>query len=64
MSGTICYILVILSQFAFLSCSQGFDEYMNIVLDDAEELSVKHKTRTSVGRILLKGQNITLIMAA
>lgn len=37
---------------------------MNIVLDDAEELSVKHKTRKSVGKILLKGDNITLIMAA
>lgn len=41
----------------------GFDEYMNIVLDDAEELSVKKNARKSVGRILLKGDNITLIMA-
>lgn len=39
----------------------GFDEYMNLVLDEAEELSVKRKTRKSLGRILLKGDNITLM---
>mmetsp|Transcript_50401 Transcript_50401/g.131168 ORF Transcript_50401/g.131168 Transcript_50401/m.131168 type:complete len:88 (-) Transcript_50401:431-694(-) len=41
----------------------GFDEYMNLVLDDAEELSIKKKTRKAIGRILLKGDNITLMMA-
>lgn len=43
---------------------------MNIVLDDAVEISVKKETRThlgmalfySLGRIMLKGDNITLIM--
>mmetsp|Transcript_10393 Transcript_10393/g.14183 ORF Transcript_10393/g.14183 Transcript_10393/m.14183 type:complete len:88 (-) Transcript_10393:253-516(-) len=40
----------------------GFDEYMNLVLDDAEEVSMKKKTRKSLGRILLKGDNITLMM--
>ena len=40
----------------------GFDEFMNIVLDDAEEISVKKKTRRNLGRILLKGDNITLMM--
>lgn len=39
----------------------GFDEYMNLVLDDAEEVSVKRKTRKPLGRILLKGDNITLM---
>ena len=28
---------------------QGFDEYMNLVLDEAEEISVKRKTRKAVG---------------
>ena len=42
----------------------GFDEYMNLVLDDAEELQVKKKTRKQLGRILLKGDSITLMMAA
>ena len=42
----------------------GFDEYMNLVLDDAEELSMKKKSRKSLGRILLKGENITLMMTA
>jgi len=41
---------------------QGFDEYMNLVLDDAEEINVKKNTRKSLGRILLKGDNITLMM--
>ncbi|KAJ6746283.1 SMALL NUCLEAR RIBONUCLEOPROTEIN E, partial [Salix koriyanagi] len=40
----------------------GFDEYMNLVLEDAEEVSVKKKSRKSLGRILLKGDNITLMM--
>ncbi|KAG5617727.1 hypothetical protein H5410_017551 [Solanum commersonii] len=40
----------------------GFDEYMNLVLDDAEEVNVKKKTSKQLGRILLKGDNITLMM--
>ena len=39
----------------------GFDEYMNLVLDDAEEVVEKKQRRVSVGRILLKGDNITLM---
>lgn len=39
----------------------GFDEYMNLVLDDAHEVSVKRKSRKPLGRILLKGDNITLM---
>ena len=33
----------------------GFDEYMNLVLDDAEEVHIKKNTRRRVGKILLKG---------
>ena len=40
----------------------GFDEYMNLVLDEAEEVNLKKKTRKNLGRILLKGDNITLMM--
>ncbi|XP_065338409.1 probable small nuclear ribonucleoprotein E [Cloeon dipterum] len=39
----------------------GFDEYMNLVLDDAEEVNIKNKGRKTLGRIMLKGDNITLI---
>lgn len=39
----------------------GFDEYMNLVLDDAEEVYHKTQTKKPIGRILLKGENITLI---
>lgn len=40
----------------------GFDEYMNLVLDEAEEVHMKTKTRKTLGRILLKGDNITLLV--
>ena len=43
----------------------GFDEYMNIVLDDAIEINTNAKQqqqkRINVGRCLLKGDAITLI---
>jgi len=50
----------------------GFDEYMNLVLDDAYEvISPKQGSnkgtgcrRKAVGKILLKGENIVLIQAA
>ncbi len=72
--------------------AQGFDEYMNLVVDDAEELSLKKKSRKQLGalrvarsrraggahlgaclsdvacawpgRIMLKGDNITLMQTA
>lgn len=47
---------------------RGFDEFMNVVIDDAVEVPVDAKTGaeltdkgTKLGRILLKGDNITLI---
>jgi len=43
---------------------QGFDEYMNMVVDDAEEVSAKRGDRKRVGRILLKGDAITLMRPA
>lgn len=46
----------------------GFDEFMNIVVDDALEVPIDKKTHKenlkntkALGRILLKGDNITLI---
>ncbi|XP_039558513.1 small nuclear ribonucleoprotein E [Passer montanus] len=42
---------------------QGFDEYMNLVLDDAEEIHSKTKSRKQLGRIMLKGDNITLLQS-
>ncbi|KAF9155214.1 hypothetical protein DFQ27_003436 [Actinomortierella ambigua] len=42
----------------------GFDEFMNLVLEDAAEVDMKKETRQPLGRILLKGDNITLIQAA
>ncbi|KAL4834983.1 hypothetical protein H8958_013211 [Nasalis larvatus] len=42
-------------------CVIGFNEYMNLVLDDAEEIHSKTKSRKQLGRIMLKGDNITLL---
>lgn len=39
----------------------GFDEYMNMVLDEAVEMDSKRNTRQEIGRILLKGDAITLL---
>ncbi|KAL0490028.1 small nuclear ribonucleoprotein E [Acrasis kona] len=39
----------------------GFDEYMNVVLDDAVEVYVKKNVSKSIGRIMLKGDNIALV---
>ncbi|KAI8877185.1 small nuclear ribonucleoprotein-like protein E [Backusella circina FSU 941] len=39
----------------------GFDEFMNLVLEDATEVDTKNNSRIPVGRLLLKGDNITLI---
>lgn len=50
-----CLILLLL---------QGFDEYMNIVLDNACELDIKKNTRKDLGLIMLKGDNVSLIMKA
>eukprot|EP00356_Strombidium_inclinatum_P015534 CAMPEP_0170494084 /NCGR_PEP_ID=MMETSP0208-20121228/14439_1 /TAXON_ID=197538 /ORGANISM="Strombidium inclinatum, Strain S3" /LENGTH=85 /DNA_ID=CAMNT_0010770089 /DNA_START=232 /DNA_END=485 /DNA_ORIENTATION=- len=47
----------------------GFDEYMNCVLDEAEEVFVKKSqaadqqqcTRRPIGKMMMKGDNICLI---
>ncbi|KAI6247402.1 Small nuclear ribonucleoprotein E [Erysiphe necator] len=44
---------------------RGFDEFMNLVLDDAVEVKPQTKTsaesRRPLGQILLKGDNVSLI---
>lgn len=42
----------------------GFDEYMNVTLDDSVEIDTKTGKRTDIGRILLKGDCITLLQEA
>jgi small nuclear ribonucleoprotein E len=39
----------------------GFDEFMNLVLDGAVEVSVKKGTERRLGMILIKGDTICLI---
>ena len=39
----------------------GFDEFMNIVLDDAKEIHSKTGKEKELGRIMLKGDNVTLL---
>ena len=40
---------------------KGFDEWMNLVLDQAVEINEKKSTRIELGRILLKGDTICLV---
>ncbi|KAK2070588.1 hypothetical protein P8C59_005072 [Phyllachora maydis] len=47
---------------------RGFDEFMNIVLDDAFEVKQitktnSEETRRPLGQILLKGDNVSLIQS-
>ncbi|KAK4696877.1 small nuclear ribonucleoprotein E, partial [Lecanoromycetidae sp. Uapishka_2] len=47
---------------------RGFDEFMNLVIDDAVEVKQPTKTETEekrrdLGQILLKGDNVSLIQA-
>lgn len=37
------------------SCVIGFDEYTNLVLDDAEEICSKTKPGKKLGQVMLKG---------
>lgn len=39
---------------------RGFDEFMNVVVDEATEVGADG-SRAALGRILLKGDSITLI---
>ena len=39
----------------------GFDEFMNVVLDESTEVYGKKGTRREIGRIIIKGDNIALI---
>jgi small nuclear ribonucleoprotein E len=47
-----------------VNSAQGFDEFMNLVIDDAVEVATKKdapEERRKIGQILLKGDNISLI---
>lgn len=39
----------------------GFDEFMNLVLVEAQEVNLKTNQTENLGRILLKGDNISLV---
>ncbi|XP_004416995.1 PREDICTED: small nuclear ribonucleoprotein E-like [Odobenus rosmarus divergens] len=44
-------------------CVIGFDECMNLVLGNAEEIHSKTKSRKQLGWIMPKGDNITLLQS-
>jgi small nuclear ribonucleoprotein E len=45
----------------FQGIIRGFDEYMNVVLDQTVEVQIKKDLKRSLGRIMLKGDTITLV---
>jgi small nuclear ribonucleoprotein E len=40
---------------------KGFDEFLNVVMDDCVEVNTKANTKIELGKLLLKGECITLI---
>lgn len=56
-------LLTILNHVYIMMFLQGFDEYMNIVLDQASEVYTKKDVKkvTNIGKLLLRGENISLI---
>ena len=44
-------------------CIIGFDEYASLVLDDADEIHSKTKSRKQLGQIMIKGDNSTLLQS-
>uniref|UniRef100_A0A8B9RZ21 Small nuclear ribonucleoprotein E n=1 Tax=Accipiter nisus TaxID=211598 RepID=A0A8B9RZ21_9AVES len=44
-------------------CIIGCDECVNLVPEDTEEIRSKPKSREQLGRIMLKGDNITLLQS-
>jgi small nuclear ribonucleoprotein E len=61
----VCLLQKLLLLGLLLTRSQGFDEFMNLVIDDAQEVTLakkdKPESRRKLGQILLKGDNIALI---
>lgn len=45
----------------FQGVISGLDEWMNLVLDQVEEVNVKTGEKQRLGRIMLRGDNICLI---
>ena len=45
----------------FQGIVRGFDEWMNLVLEQTVEINVKNDTKKSLGRILLKGESISVM---
>lgn len=45
----------------FQGVIRGFDEWMNFVLDQAVEVDARRGTRRELGRVLLKGDAVSLL---
>ena len=45
-------IVVCIMCLTLKSLPQGFDEYMNVVLEEAEEVYLKNKTRRPIGNYI------------
>ena len=42
----------------------GFDEFMNIVLDDAYEIYLNKKSRSALGTLMLRGECVGIVHEA
>ena len=57
----VCIWLLHDNQQRFEGVLIGYDEFMNLVLDDTVELNLKTHSSTPLGRLLLKGDSVGLI---
>lgn len=42
----------------------GFDEFMNVVLDDAQEIYLNKKSHADIGTVMLRGECVGLVHEA
>jgi small nuclear ribonucleoprotein G len=39
---------------------KGYDQFMNLVLEDAQEISIQDNTKESIGTVMIRGNSIVL----
>lgn len=56
-----CYTLSFLCKCFATSPSQGFDEFMNLVMDEAQEVYQKSENRRQIGMYFPESKHVSLV---